>query len=200
MTRSRWSKRRARAISSCRTWFYPGPRDCLTCHNAAAGHVLGVRTAQLNGPQSGDVGQAANELSSWLSRGLVRHGPALDALDALPRLSGLRDETRSLEDRVRSYWDSNCSMCHGVQEHIRASWDARYATPLERRGLVSEPALNGGEGDATLLIDPGHPERSILYQRDASLVPDQRMPPLASHRRDEVYLDVLGRWITSLGP
>jgi hypothetical protein len=26
------------------------------------------------------------------------------------------------------------------------------------------------------------------------------MPPLASHRRDEVYLDVLGRWIDSLGP
>jgi hypothetical protein len=181
------------------TWFYPAPGDCLTCHNAAAGHVLGVRTAQLNGPQSSDVGRAVNELATWLSRGLL-YRPDPDDMNDLPRLSGLRDETRSLEERVRSYWDSNCSMCHGVQDEIRANWDARYETPLEQRGLISRAALNGGEGDSTLLIDPGHPDRSVLYLRNASLSPDQRMPPLASHRRDEVYLDVLERWISSLRP
>ena len=51
-----------------------------------------------------------------------------------------------------------------------------------------------------MLIEPGDAAQSILYQRDASLVTGQRMPPLASHRRDEVYLEVLARWIESLGP
>jgi uncharacterized repeat protein (TIGR03806 family) len=180
------------------TWFFPGPRDCLTCHNAPAGRVLGVRTAQLNGPQSGDVDGAENELTRFLSLGLLRHGPTPGERGDLPRLSGLTDETQSLEQRVRSYWDSNCSLCHGVQTSIRAQWDARYETPLERRGLIAQTAINGGEDDATWLIEPGHPERSILYQRNATLAGDRRMPPLGSQRRDEAYLDVLARWITSL--
>jgi uncharacterized repeat protein (TIGR03806 family) len=178
------------------TWFYPGPRDCPTCHSAAAGEVLGVRTAQLNGPG----GDGTNQLAAWLARGLLRDGPSPEQLAALPRLSGLSDETQSLEQRVRSYWDSNCAMCHGVEDRIRASWDARYETPMAARSLVSAPAINGGDDGATLLIEPGSPERSILYQRDASLVSGKRMPPLASHRRDEAYLEVLERWIESLAP
>jgi len=191
----------ASGAARTQTWFYPGPNDCLTCHSANAGHVLGVRTAQLNGPELDGAGAPAgapNQIAAWLERGLLRDGPDPVAIGALPRLSALADETQSLEQRVSSYWDSNCAMCHGVQDRIRASWDARYGTPLAQRGLLSQPAINDGEEGATLLIEPGEPERSILYQRDASLVPDQRMPPLASHRRDEEYLDVLGRWIESL--
>ncbi|MFL5353942.1 hypothetical protein, partial [Archangium sp.] len=25
-------------------WYFPNPRDCLTCHNPQAGHVLGVKS------------------------------------------------------------------------------------------------------------------------------------------------------------
>jgi hypothetical protein len=158
--------------------------------------VLGVRTAQLNGSD----GEGDNQLAAWLARGLLRDGPSANELAALPHLSRLNDETQSLEQRVRSYWDSNCAMCHGVEKRIRASWDARYETPIEARHLVSEPAINGGDDGATLLIEPGAPERSILYQRDASLLSGKRMPPLATHRRDEAYLEVLERWIESLPP
>jgi len=193
--------------SRAQTWFYPGPRDCATCHSAAAGFVLGVRTAQVNGPISDDPPSDAapaagvtTQLADGLDRGLLRGGPDRDAFASLPRLSALSDETQSLEQRVRSYWDSNCAMCHGVQDRIRASWDARYGTPMAERRLVSEPSINGGEDGATLLVVPGQPQQSVLYQRDASLVPDVRMPPLASHRRDEAYLEVLARWIESLAP
>jgi uncharacterized repeat protein (TIGR03806 family) len=184
------------------TYFYPGPRDCLTCHNAAAGHVLGVRTAQLNGPFAGphptDDEAATNQLAGWVSRGSFGAVPNLDALDEYPRLSALTDETQSLEQRVRSYWDANCSMCHGVQSSLRAEWDARYRTPLAEQGVLWGTALNGGRDGAVHLIEPGFPERSIMYQRNATLLSGQRMPPLASNRRDEAYLRVLERWIVSL--
>jgi hypothetical protein len=98
---------------------------------------------------------------------------------------------------VRSYWDANCSFCHGVRTSIRANWDARYQTPLEQ---LLESSLNGGPEGAAHLIEPGDPERSILYQRNATLLSDQRMPPLGSNRPDEAYLELLERWIESLAP
>jgi hypothetical protein len=184
------------------TYFYPGPKDCRTCHAAAAGHVLGVRTAQLNGPFAGvhptDGEAATNQLAGWVAHGRFGAVPDLDALDEYPRLSALTDESRSLTQRVRSYWDANCSMCHGVQGSLRAEWDARYRTPLAAQGVVSATALNGGRDGAIHLIEPGFPERSIMYQRNATLVSGQRMPPIASNRRDEAYLSVLERWIVSL--
>ena len=89
-------------------------------------------------------------------------------------------------------------MCHGVQPRIRASWDARYQTPLSQQGVLLAPALNGGQDGALYLIEPGAPELSILYQRNATLQPDLRMPPIGSSRRDEPYLTLLERWIATL--
>ncbi len=177
------------------SYFFPGPRDCMTCHNPEAGRVLGVRTAQLNGPAS-STGQ--NQLAEWAERGWFHDGPDLDELDSYPRLSPLDDESASVEERVRSYWDANCSLCHGVQTTIRATWDARHETPLEQQRVLLAPALNGAEDGAEYLIEPGAPERSVLYQRNATLQADLRMPPLGSNRRDEVYLELLERWISSL--
>jgi uncharacterized repeat protein (TIGR03806 family) len=180
-------------------YFYPAPSDCLTCHSPEAGFVLGARTAQLNGAQPAEGGEEPiNQLASWVARGVFRQAPDLDALESYPRFSPVSDETHSLEERVRSYWDSNCSMCHGVRSSIRADWDARYQTPLEQQGVVWTESLNGGPADEAFLIEPGDAGRSILYQRSASLISGVRMPPLASHRRDEAYLELLEQWIASL--
>jgi hypothetical protein len=160
--------------------------------------VLGARTAQLNGARPAEGEGPVSQLASWIMRGWFRQAPAIDALDAYPRLSALSDETRSLEERVRSYWDSNCSMCHGVRSSIRANWDARYQTPLDQQEVVWAESLNGGPADEAFLIEPGDPGRSILYQRSASLISGVRMPPLASHRQDEAYLELLSAWIISL--
>jgi uncharacterized repeat protein (TIGR03806 family) len=177
------------------TYYYPGPRDCLKCHNQNAGYALGVRAAQLDGPHGGDP-TIQNQLQDWAARGLFGDHPL--ALDDVVALAPLSDETRSLEDRVRSYWDANCSACHGVQRDIRANWDARYATPLTDQGVIGGISVYGGDDGSTLLIEPGTPERSILYQRSATRVEGLRMPPLGSERPDDAYLSVLERWIKSL--
>lgn len=181
------------------TYFYPGPSDCATCHSQAAGHVLGVRTAQLNGPGDVASGGSDNQLLQWLEWGVFDNAPERAALDGYPRLAPLTDSTRSLQDRVRSYWDSNCSMCHGVQASIRAEWDARYETPLEQQHVVSAGSLNGGRDGALYLIEPGSPAQSILYQRNSTLTSGLRMPPVGTHRIDELYLEQLDLWIRSLG-
>ena len=183
------------------SYFYPGPRDCVTCHNAEAGRVLGVRTAQLNGPlvaaEPGGSGQATEQLALWALRGMFHEPPDIAALELYAQLTPLDDDAASLEERVRSYWDANCSMCHGVRTNIRAEWDARYETPLDRQGVIGATALNAAPDGATLLVEPGNPARSILFERSAAL-DGRRMPPLGTHRPDERYLNVLRRWIEAL--
>jgi len=177
------------------TYYYPGPRDCLTCHNQHAGYVLGVRAAQLDGPYGADT-PITHQLHDWAHRGLFGDSPP--AFDDVVPLAPLADESLSLEDRVRSYWDGNCSMCHGVLRDIRANWDARYRTPLAEQGVIGGISLFGAADGSTLLIEPGVPQRSILYQRSATRVEGLRMPPLGSERPDDAYSKLLERWISSL--
>jgi uncharacterized repeat protein (TIGR03806 family) len=178
------------------TYYYPGPHDCMNCHNAAAGYVLGVRTAQLNDVQT--VPSGMGQLERWIALDMFRNPLEIGAPEGHASLTALSDDTSSLEERVRSYWDGNCSMCHNVRRDIRANWDARFQTPLEAQGVLETVAENGGEHGATLLIAPGAPSQSILYQRSATSSEGLRMPPLGSRRTDAAYLDVLERWILQL--
>ena len=181
-------------------YFYPGPSDCLVCHNAGAGHVLGVRTTQLNGDfvNAGTAG-GGSQLLDWSERGMFDTPLDAETIARLPQLAQLDDEQRSLEERVRSYLDANCSMCHGTSAEIRATWDGRYETPLSRQHLIGEPL----SGDADLprgavVVAPGHPELSALWLRDGSIDPALRMPPLGRQTVDRQWLALLERWIRAL--
>jgi uncharacterized repeat protein (TIGR03806 family) len=177
-------------------YFYPGPTDCLTCHDSRAGSVLGVRAAQLNGEvRYAATGLQANQLWTWSELGLFDRRLSQSEIRALPALAALEDESRSVEDRVRSYWDSNCSMCHGSIRGMRAAWDARYQTPLAEQGVVSGPSV---ANEGAFIVVPGDVEASLLAVRDRSTDPNLRMPPIGRTRADVAYIALLERWIRSL--
>jgi len=83
-------------------WYYPSRKDCLTCHTAGAGGVLGVKTRQMNHDFKYPSGVTDNELRSWNRIGLFE--PAITAADIanFPTLAASDDTSRSLEDRARS--------------------------------------------------------------------------------------------------
>jgi uncharacterized repeat protein (TIGR03806 family) len=177
-------------------YFYPGPSDCLTCHNTRAGSVLGVRAAQMNGEVLYPAtGLKANQLWTWSELGLFDRRLSPDEVRALPALAALDDESRSAEDRVRSYWDSNCSMCHGIIPGMRASWDARYQTPLAQQGVVLGPSV---ANEGAFVVVPGDVAASLLATRDRSTDPNVRMPPIGRTRADAAYVALLERWIRAL--
>ncbi len=64
------------------TWHYPGRRECLSCHTAAAGHVLGVKTRQLNR----DFRESENQLHRWGRLGLLEPAPVVTEIPGMPRL------------------------------------------------------------------------------------------------------------------
>jgi uncharacterized repeat protein (TIGR03806 family) len=178
------------------TWYYPSPQDCLTCHNARAGGVLGMKTRQMNHAFTYPSGVSDNELRAWNHLGLFSPDIGGTDLSALPTLAAADDETRSLEDRARSYLDANCSQCHRPQETV-AYFDARYDTPLDRQGLIDGPVLIDQGIDRPRVIAPHDIWRSIAFMR-VNTVGDIKMPPIGRETIDTRGVALLQEWIASL--
>ena len=178
------------------TWYYPSREDCLTCHTAKAGGVLGVKTRQMNREIAYPSGITDNQLRSWSHAGLFDCDLRDSELAALPRLANAADKTRSLEDRSRSFLDVNCSYCHRPGGTV-AAFDARYDTPLVSQGLIGEPVLLGEGIDKPRIIAPNDIWRSILFMR-LNTTDTFKMPPLARMTVDHADVDLLRDWIRSL--
>jgi len=178
-------------------WFYPGPLDCLACHTVGAGFVLGVNTRQLNRDLPAAGGGVENQLRAWSRLGLVDGDLETVDVAKLPRLHAVGDAAVPLEDRVRSFLDANCSQCHRPGG-TRGQFDARFATPLERQGLIDGPLLGGDAGPAgARVVVPGDPARSALLDRmrrgDVF-----RMPPIAVRVASAEASAAVEEWIREL--
>ncbi|MFN0068387.1 MAG: PQQ-dependent sugar dehydrogenase [Limisphaerales bacterium] len=180
-------------ILRTQTWHYPSRAECLQCHTPAGGGVLGMDTAQFNGPF--DHGQGpTNQLAALAAGGWFANPPA--NLAALPALAPAHDEAWSVEWRARSWLEANCSMCHQPGGTGLGRWDARTSTPFSLTGLP-DGLLNNSEGDpANRLVAPGDFARSMLHTRITRLGPG-RMPPLSSSVVDDAGAALLARWITN---
>lgn len=187
-------------VARPQTYSFPSAGGCGACHSESAGWVRGVRTEQLNGDfdyglARGEPGALANQLRTLESLGAFAE--PLGDTEQYPRLVGLADESAPLEDRVRSYWESNCAMCHDGNPTAR-SWNAHYEVPLSEQGVLMAVPRSGPGPDDLRLIYPGDPDRSLLYRRVNSDSPGLRMPPLLRNRVDSAYAELLRTWILSL--
>ena len=177
-----------------RTWTFPSRGECIQCHNAAAGHVLGLEVAQLNGDFDYPGARRAGQLETLAHIGLLSlpAGPA-----PLPRLPTY-DGPEPLEARARAYLHANCSTCHRPSGLGRGDADLRFSTPLVAAGVCDVPPQLGEVGvPGARLLAPGHPEKSLLsmrmHARDAV-----RMPPLATREVDTEGAALVDTWIASL--
>lgn len=181
--------------TSTQTWTYPGPSDCITCHTPGSGGVLSTKTGQLNTHFDYAQNKVDSQLRTWNHLGFF--SPALDenALESYPRFAALDDDSAPAVERIRSYWDANCSSCHGSDPLVSAAWDARHQTPLSAQGVLNAAPVTPGAAD--YLIDPGNPGNSDLVLR-SGLRGQGQMPPLGTHLVDEAYVSLLHNWVQSL--
>ncbi|MEZ4289463.1 MAG: thrombospondin type 3 repeat-containing protein [Myxococcota bacterium] len=181
------------------TWIFPSPSDCLVCHSAAAGRVLGVETAQLNG----DFDYAAvtdNQLHAWNCIGLFDSDIGDPASYA--RFAPLDDPGASLAHRARSYLATNCANCHQPGAG-QTDMNLRADVLLGEMNLIGRAPIRGDLGlPAPRLIDPGDHGNSILSLRTEStdesvrmargtLVPDVAATSLLADWIDGVLFDVI---------
>jgi uncharacterized repeat protein (TIGR03806 family) len=177
-------------------WYYPNRTDCLTCHTANAGLVLGVKTRQLNRVFDYADGKHENELVAWRNKGLFDSHFSDAEAKHFSRLAPLDDEARSLEDRARSYLDANCAQCHRPNGTV-ANFDARYDTPPDDQNIIGGHVLIDERIDGARVVARHDVWRSILLMR-VDTTDAYKMPPLARNKVDEHGVKLLRDWIESL--
>lgn len=177
-------------------WYYPSRENCLTCHNSHTSGVLGPKTRQLNRTFAYPSGVSDNELRTLNHLHLLDTQLSEAQLQVLPKLAALSDESRSIEDRARSYLDANCGHCHRPGGTV-AYFDARFSTPLAKQELIDGPILINEGIDRPHVIAPHDIWRSIAYMR-INTDGDIRMPPIARETIDAQGVQVLREWINSM--
>jgi uncharacterized repeat protein (TIGR03806 family) len=175
-------------------WQIPSRGQCIQCHTAVSGQLLGLTTAQLNRDFGFELGQA-NQIATFDHIGLLAESPgAPNQLDAMPDLEG----SEMIETRARAYLDVQCAHCHQPGGPGRSDLDLRWTTPLAELGGCDVDPVNGDLGIANAkLIVPGDPGSSVLSLR-LHATDNDAMPPLGRAWVDETGTAVVDDWITGL--
>jgi uncharacterized repeat protein (TIGR03806 family) len=174
------------------TWHYPSRAECLLCHTAAAGRVLGVRTRQLNRsfpyPALRD-----NQLRAW--NHIALFAADIGAHDQYEALPDPADPLRTYSERARAYLDANCANCHRPGGPTPVDLDLRYGIDrllLNALGVVPVNPV-GGDPNRRRILE-GSKELSDVWERlrrrDLWV-----MPPLSTTVPDGVAADLIGLWI-----
>lgn len=187
------TKPETRRLWNGREWRFDTEPACLRCHSEAAGRILGTRFRQLD---------ANGQLERWVKEGVLELRKETDALSkALERRRRLvdpGDATGNLDDRARSYLHVRCGSCHrpggaGAGSPMNLTLDVSLA---EMKICGASPMAQHPGSLADAIVQPGAPERSLLYLRmmdEGSLA----MPP-GRMARDTEGAELIGTWIRGL--
>jgi mono/diheme cytochrome c family protein len=179
------------------TWLYPSPGQCVLCHNADAGMVLGVRTAQQNGNVTyAATGRTDNQLHTWAHLDMFNQNID-DPPTGYTRMYDVMDTSVPMETRVKSYQEANCAHCHRPNgtRPFQANgplFDMRFEAPIlaPSAGRISIVANSGTDGLVRRNI-----ANSSIHQRDGSTDSFDQMPPLARDVPDQRILDLYVAWV-----
>ncbi|MDB5104364.1 MAG: hypothetical protein JWP91_2053 [Fibrobacteres bacterium] len=169
-------------------WKYPSRSQCMTCHNEKVGGSIALETRQMN---------VGSQLADMAHQGMFNiANPA-----PLAPFPDFKDWTVPIGDRANAYMHVNCANCHrGPAESAagRATWDARYNTPLANKKACDETPIEpvGGSADERI-IKPGNHTLSTVWLR-AHQRTSQYMPPLGSSVPDAEGVDMLRDWMNQL--
>ena len=181
-------------------WYFPSRRDCVKCHIPETGDALGTETAQLNRVVGG-----MNQIDRLAALGVFEAPVPKPYKAALPTPTGT---VGSVEQRVTSYLHANCGFCHRPKDDVDCTsepcFDARFGLPFGSRMMCNTLPGKGDFGIPNAkVLSPGKPAESVMSYR-VSAPPDDavekhgRMPPLASYVVDQMAVNLINSWISSI--
>ena len=174
----------------------PNVNQCKECH-AADDKItpIGPKARNINKELEFQEGNF-NQLAYWMNREIIDDYPL-----ELNSPVDWTDETKDINDRVRSYLDVNCGHCHspsgnanstGLYLHLNETRDIHL-------GVFKKPVATGrGSGGLKYSIVPGKPDESILLHRMISMDPGIMMPESGRALTHEEAVEMVREWIYGL--
>jgi uncharacterized repeat protein (TIGR03806 family) len=110
-------------------------------------------------------------------------------------------KTGSIDARATAYLRVNCGHCHKPTGSASNSglFFADNPGGAAAHGIGKRPVAAGrGSGNLDFVIDPGHPERSILLYRLKSTDPGIAMPELGRATAHDEGIKLLEEWIAAM--
>jgi uncharacterized repeat protein (TIGR03806 family) len=177
----------------------PNSNQCKSCH--ARGGVtkpIGISARQLNRNIVVD-GLTVNQLTYWQDHNLLVGAPALEKIPSLATWDDPASGT--LDQRARSYLDSNCAHCHSSKGLASTSglFLDMFQTDPTRLGIMKTPVAAGrGAGDLSYDIVPGKPDQSIVIFRMKTIEPGIAMPETGREQIHEEGVALIEEWIRKM--
>jgi uncharacterized repeat protein (TIGR03806 family) len=179
----------------------PNRNQCIQCHEINDELIpLGPIHAQYLNKDYDYRDGTLNQLQRWAQAGYLTGLPTDPA--QVPRMAVWNDpSTGDLDSRARAYLDMNCSSCHrkggiGFTSGLDLRYDQREPVKF---GIYKSPVAAGrGAGNGRFVIEPGHPDRSILLFRLNSTDPGIRMPVVGRSIAHEEGVALISQWIAEM--
>ena len=171
----------------------PNKNQCKECHaKNDAVMPIGPKARNLNKIYDYHD-ESINQLTKWMK---------LEYIDNiqidLNTPVDWKDDTYSLDERVRSYLDINCGHCHissGGANSTGLYLDLTETRPTHL-GINKKPVATGrGSGGYEFSISPGKAEESILLHRMISTDPGVMMPESGRSLTHSEAIEMIKEWI-----
>ncbi|HEX9980683.1 MAG TPA: hypothetical protein VGB50_08990 [Flavobacterium sp.] len=198
-------------ITKSTSYRIPSEEQCIVCHKKketvngqdVTVHIpIGIKPQNLNFNYNYGT-TSKNQLTKWVEEGY------LDADFEMPSAENTTvnydDTSKSLELRVRSYVDINCSHCHMTDRHCDYR-PMRYAfseTANNRANMgvcVETMDMQDFFPALSKIVTPGNVERSMMYYRINTTNEGYRMPLHGRTVIHEEGVSLIEQWINSLDP
>jgi hypothetical protein len=180
----------------------PTAKDCGKCHHGGADNLLGVEAVALALPTAKGV-----TLASLVAAGSLSHPPANTSIT-------LPEDSTGKAGAALGYLHANCGMpCHSTRGlghetelilRLRASefWPAAVPvamTDTYKATLKQDPttASVAQQFPGAYRVTPGAHDQSLVWLLSHTRG-NYQMPPLVSHRVDDVGTQTLADWIDAL--
>lgn len=178
------------------TWRIPARAECMACHSRAANFVLGFTELQLNKTHDYE-GTRDEQLRTLQHIGVFNKTKPFTTKS---KLVDAYDAAQDLEARARSYLHVNCSVCHVEAGGGNARMELGFNTKAAKMNVFEQRPQHDTFGiHNAMLVAPGDPERSVLYQRVSRRGRGQ-MPPVASPAVDHRAVELIAEWIRRMKP